>query len=48
MKNQIFVKSLDDYSKVKITDEKEGISNFKWDPTGKGFIILHSQKNVRK
>ena len=23
MKNQIFVKSLDDYSEVKITDEKE-------------------------
>ena len=48
MKNQIFVKSLDDYSKVKITDEEEGISIFKWNPTGKGFIILHSQKNVRK
>ena len=29
MKNQIFVKSLEDYSEVKITDEKEGVSNFK-------------------
>lgn len=47
-KNQIFVKLLDGYGGVQITHEEEGISTFKWDPTGKGFIILHSQKNVRK
>lgn len=46
--NQIFIKSLDGYGGVQITDEEEGISTFKWEPTGKGFIILHNQKNVRK
>jgi len=35
-KNQIFVKSLDGYGGVQITDEEEGISTFKWDHTGKG------------
>lgn len=48
MKNQIFVKSLDDYSKVKITDEKEGISNFKWDPTGKGFYYITQSKECEE
>lgn len=39
-KNQIFVKSIDGYSGVQITDEKEGVNNFKWEPTGKGFYYV--------
>lgn len=39
-KNQIFIKSMDGYSGVKITDEKEGVSKFKWEPTGKGFYYV--------
>lgn len=39
-KNQIFVKSIDGYSEVQITDEKEGVNNFKWEPTGKGFYYV--------
>jgi prolyl oligopeptidase len=48
MKNQIFVKSLDDYSEVKITDEKEGVSNFRWDPTGKGFYYITQSKECEE
>ncbi|EHJ02247.1 acylamino-acid-releasing protein [Clostridium sp. DL-VIII] len=45
-KNQIFVKSVDDYSSSRITDEKEGISKFKWEPTGKGFYyVAHSKES---
>lgn len=47
-KNQIFVKSLDDYSEVQITDEKEGVSNFKWDPTGKGFYYVAQSKECEE
>ena len=43
-KNQIFVKSIDGYSGVQITDEKEGISNFKWEPSGKGFYYVAQSK----
>ncbi|UHA73450.1 S9 family peptidase [Paenibacillus sp. 481] len=43
-KNQIFVKSIDGYSGVQITDEKEGVSNFKWEPTGKGFYYVAQSK----
>ncbi|PFM58203.1 peptidase S9 [Bacillus cereus] len=43
-KNQIFVKSIDGYSGVQITDEKEGISNFKWESTGKGFYYVAQSK----
>ncbi|WP_427107637.1 prolyl oligopeptidase family serine peptidase [Lysinibacillus xylanilyticus] len=39
-KNQIFVKSIDGYSEVQITNEKEGVNNFKWEPTGKGFYYV--------
>ncbi|MBU5485097.1 S9 family peptidase [Clostridium sp. MSJ-11] len=39
-KNQIFIKSIDGSSEVQITDEKEGVSKFKWDPTGKGFYYV--------
>ena len=45
-KNQIFVKSIDGYSGVQITDEKEGVSKFKWEPTGKGFYyVAHSKES---
>ena len=43
-KSQIFVKSIDGYSGVQITDEKEGVSNFKWEPTGKGFYYVAQSK----
>ena len=43
-KNQIFVKSIDGYSGIQITDEKEGVSNFKWEPTGKGFYYVAQSK----
>ncbi|MED1611036.1 S9 family peptidase [Bacillus paranthracis] len=43
-KNQIFVKSLDGYGGVQITDEEEGISTFKWDHTGKGFYYIAQSK----
>jgi dipeptidyl aminopeptidase/acylaminoacyl peptidase len=38
--NQIFVESLDGDGRFKITDEKEGVSTFKWDPAGKGFYYV--------
>lgn len=43
-KNQIFVKSIDGYSGVQITDEKEGVSKFKWEPAGKGFYYVAQSK----
>ena len=43
-KNQIFVKSMDGKSEVQITDEKEGVSNFRWAPTGKGFYYVAQSK----
>ncbi|WP_419392824.1 S9 family peptidase [Cytobacillus praedii] len=45
-KNQIFVKSIDGYSGVQITDEKEGVSNFKWEPAGKGFYYVAQSKEA--
>jgi len=42
--NQIFVKSIDGCSEVQMTDEEEGISTFKWDPTGKGFYYVAQSK----
>ncbi|MBE1553355.1 alpha/beta hydrolase family protein [Sporosarcina limicola] len=43
-KNQIFIKSIDGSSRVQITDEKEGVSKFKWEPTGKGFYYVAQSK----
>ncbi|MFF2753029.1 S9 family peptidase [Psychrobacillus sp. NPDC058041] len=43
-KNQIFVKSIDGYCGFQITDEKEGVSKFKWEPTGKGFYYVAQSK----
>lgn len=39
-KNQIFVKLIEGYSEVQITDEKEGVSTFKWEPSGRGFYYI--------
>lgn len=47
-KNQIFVESLDGCSRVQITYEKEGIINFKWEPTGKGFYYVAKLKESEK
>ncbi|MGG1165822.1 MULTISPECIES: S9 family peptidase [Bacillus cereus group] len=47
-KNQIFVKSIDGYGVVQITDEKEGVSNFKWEPTGKGFYYVAQSKECEE
>ncbi|MDD1501635.1 S9 family peptidase [Lysinibacillus sp. CNPSo 3705] len=46
-KNQIFVKSKDDYRGVQITDEKEGVSKFKWEPTGKGLYYVAPSKESK-
>ncbi|MDA2609725.1 S9 family peptidase [Bacillus sp. DAG6] len=46
--NQIFVKSLDDYREVQITDEKEGVSTFKWGPTGKGLYYVTQSKECEE
>ncbi|WP_382735052.1 S9 family peptidase, partial [Streptomyces sp. NPDC056683] len=46
--NQIFVKSIDGYDRVQITDEKEGISTFKWDSTGKGFYYIAQSKECEE
>lgn len=43
-RNQIFVESIDGYSRVQMTDEKEGVSKFKWDPAGKGFYYVAQSK----
>jgi len=43
-KNQIFVQSIDGLSKIQITDDKEGVSKFKWEPTGKGFCYVALSK----
>ncbi|MFE6167980.1 S9 family peptidase [Viridibacillus arvi] len=43
-KNQIFVKTINGYSRVQITDEKEGVSKYKWEPTGKGFYYVAQSK----
>jgi dipeptidyl aminopeptidase/acylaminoacyl peptidase len=40
MKSQIFIVSLDGDGRVQMTDEKEGVSKFKWDPAGKGFYYI--------
>ncbi|GAV14620.1 S9 family peptidase [Paenibacillus sp. NAIST15-1] len=43
-KNQIFIKSIDGHSGVQITNEKEGVSKFQWEPTGKGFYYVAQSK----
>ncbi|QWI09094.1 S9 family peptidase [Bacillus mycoides] len=47
-KNQIFVKSIDGYSELQITDEKKGVSTFKWEPTGKGFYYVAQSKECEE
>lgn len=39
-KNQIFVTSVDNFNEAQITYEEEGVSKFKWDPSGNGFYFL--------
>ncbi|MED0950066.1 S9 family peptidase [Bacillus mobilis] len=46
--NQIFVKSIDDGSGVQITNEKEGVNTFKWEPTGKGFYYIAQSKECEE
>ncbi len=43
-KNQIFIKSIDDHTRIQITNEKEGVSKFRWEPTGKGFYYVAQSK----
>ncbi|QHE62510.1 alpha/beta fold hydrolase [Rossellomorea vietnamensis] len=40
MKNQIFVESINADGRVRITNEKEGVIQFKWDPSGKGIYYV--------
>ncbi|MGZ7149914.1 prolyl oligopeptidase family serine peptidase [Bacillus sp. BC08] len=46
--NQIFVKSIDGGSEVQITNEKEGVNTFKWEPTGKGFYYIAQSKECEE
>ncbi|MGG3915846.1 prolyl oligopeptidase family serine peptidase [Rossellomorea vietnamensis] len=39
-KNQIFVESIDGDDRIQVTDEEEGVIQFKWDPSGKGFYYV--------
>jgi dipeptidyl aminopeptidase/acylaminoacyl peptidase len=43
-RNQIFVQSLDGNGRVQITNKKEGVSKFKWDPAGRGFYYIALSK----
>ncbi|NMH68308.1 S9 family peptidase [Bacillus sp. RO3] len=43
-KNQIFVESIHGQNRAQITDEKEGVSQFKWEPTGKGLYYVAQSK----
>lgn len=50
-KNQIFVTSVDNFNEAQITYEEEGVSKFKWDPSGNGFYFLtqsEESKEIRK
>ena len=38
--NQIFVESIDGDGRIQVTDEEEGIIQFKWDPSGKGIYYV--------
>ncbi|CAN7284051.1 S9 family peptidase [Rossellomorea sp. LjRoot5] len=40
--NQIFVESIDGNGRVQVTDEKEGVIQFKWDLSGKGIYYVAS------
>ncbi|PEK63593.1 S9 family peptidase [Bacillus wiedmannii] len=46
--NQIFVKSIAGGSEVQITNEKEGVNTFKWEPTGKGFYYIAQSKECEE
>ena len=50
-KNQIFIKTISGYSGIQVTNEKEGIINFKWAPDGKGFYFIKTSeesKDIKK
>ncbi|MGF2616371.1 S9 family peptidase [Rossellomorea vietnamensis] len=47
-KNQIFVQSIDDNSRMQITEEEEGVSKFKWKPDGKGFYYTSQSKESQE
>lgn len=47
-KNQIFVKSIDENSGIQITNEDEGVSKFKWEPTGKGLYYVAQSKETEE
>ncbi|MEG9295045.1 S9 family peptidase [Mangrovibacillus sp. Mu-81] len=42
--NQIFVESFGGDNRVQITDEKEGVSTFKWNPAGEGLYYIAPSK----
>ncbi|WP_026477486.1 S9 family peptidase [Alkaliphilus transvaalensis] len=45
-RNQIFVRSFDRDGSIQITDEKDGVSKFKWEPNGKGFFYITLAKEA--
>ncbi|MBB4825576.1 acylaminoacyl-peptidase [Sporosarcina luteola] len=46
-KQQIFVASIDGSLRSQITNETEGVSAFKWEPTGKGFYYIAQSKESK-
>ncbi|KOO40392.1 S9 family peptidase [Priestia koreensis] len=46
--NQIFVQFIEDNREVQITNEVEGVNEFKWDAVGKGFYYLAQAKEPVK
>ncbi|MCM3006703.1 S9 family peptidase [Priestia koreensis] len=46
--NQIFVQFIEDNREVQITNESEGVNEFKWDAVGKGFYYLAQAKEPVK
>ena len=44
-RNQIFVKSVNGNTGIQMTDVKEGVNKFKWDPTGKGIFYVAQSKD---
>lgn len=40
IKNQIFVESIDGDDRIQVTNDEEGVIQFKWDPSGKGIYYV--------
>ncbi|WBW96431.1 S9 family peptidase [Oceanirhabdus sp. W0125-5] len=47
-KNQIFIKDVNGYSGIQVTNEKEGVNRFKWSPDGEGFYFISKEPLDKK